>query len=256
MSDGRIHLTREGPSVRLVFDRPEAHNALSWAMYDELEQHCQTLLRHPPRVAILASASAKAFVTGTDIQQFRSFSTPDDAVRYESRVERVVDALERLPFPTIAIIEGWCTGGGLILATACDFRMASPQARFAAPMARTLGNCLSLANVRRLVAHLGVPLAKRLLIGAETLDAEQAAQLGFVHSLAASDKLGAEVQQLCHSLLRHSPESMTAFKEGIRRAVLGDNNSDLDLIHLCYGSHNFQEGIASFLQKRPANWQS
>src|SRR6202008_4134973 len=120
------------------------------------------------------------FVAGTDIEQFRAFKSGDDGVAYEQQIDAGIAKIEALPMTTLAVIEGWCVGGGLAIATACDIRIATPSAKFGVPIARTLGNCLSMANVARLVAAWGKARVQRMLIAAEIIDAAEARACGYL----------------------------------------------------------------------------
>ena len=149
----------------ITFNRPEARNAMTWNMYDRLEKLCdQVDSSEDIRVVILQGAGDQAFVAGTDIAQFQSFRTPQDAIAYEQRIDRVVDRLERVQKPTIAMIRGYCVGGGMSLALACDFRYASPDLRLGVPIARTLGNCLSMSNYARVLDLVGPARAKEVIM--------------------------------------------------------------------------------------------
>ena len=255
MSQGHVHYEVADGIATILFDRPAARNAMTWRMYDELSAACAEISVDPNvLVAVFRGVGGEAFVAGTDIEQFTTFSSGDDGLNYEQRIDAVVDKLERVPVPTIAVVEGWCTGGGLILAAACDFRVATTTARFGAPMARTLGNCLSIANMRRLVAAFGVSNAKRLLMAAESIDAATCQQLGFVHDCVAHTTLDETVVNFCTRLKTHAPATMWAAKESIRRIIAEGSAQADDLIQSCYGSEDFREGVASFLSKRPANW--
>ncbi len=108
------------------------------------------------RVAVLRGVGGKAFIAGTDIAQFLEFTTPEQGVAYETKMETYLSALEALPMPTLAVVEGWAIGGGLAIAACCDFRIATTGTKFGVPIARTLGNCLSVTNYARLVAALGL----------------------------------------------------------------------------------------------------
>src|SRR5258706_12128292 len=166
--EGAVRLSIDGAVAAIVFDRPTARNAMTWAMYEQLGAICERLGNEPAvRVACLRGAGGEAFVAGTDIEQFKAFRDGQDGVDYERRIDEGVARLEALPIPTVAVIEGWCVGGGLAIATACDIRIATPAARLGVPIARTLGNCLSIANLARLVAAFGKPRVQRMLVGAE-----------------------------------------------------------------------------------------
>ena len=156
MNEGTVSYERDGVIARITFDRPAARNAMTWTMYEELAAVCGKVAADPEvRVAVLRGAGGKAFVAGTDIGQFRDFKSGEDGVDYERRIAAYLAAVEELPVPTLAVIEGWAIGGGLAIAAACDLRVATPGSRFGVPIARTLGNCLSIANYACLAAYAG-----------------------------------------------------------------------------------------------------
>src|SRR5262245_52404116 len=197
MSDGDVRLTREGPVAKIVFDRPDARNAMTWRMYEQMAEICAGLSKdESARVVVLRGAGGKAFVAGTDIAQFLEFKSGEDGIAYEQRMEGILGALEALPVPTLAVIEGWAVGGGLAIAACCDLRIATPGSRFGVPIARTLGNCLSVANTARLVAALGVARAKRVLILAEMIAAEEALAGGFLAEIAEAGDIDRRVTEL------------------------------------------------------------
>ena len=169
--DGQLRIA--DAVAHVLFDRPWARNAMTWAMYDGLAAACAAINENScVRVAVLRGAGGKAFVAGTDIAQFRQFANGDDGVAYEARLDGFVDTLERLCVPSIAVVEGFAVGAGLAIANACDIRIAASGARFGVPIARTLGNCLSAANLRRLCVTLGVNWVKRMLLLAEMPSAD------------------------------------------------------------------------------------
>ena len=255
MSEGTVHYEVTDGIARVTFDRPEARNAMTWAMYQGLAHALETIATDDAvRVAVLRGMGHEAFVSGTDIAQFTSFAGAEDGLLYEHRINVAIDRIERLMKPTIAVIEGWATGGGLIVAAACDFRIAAPNARFGVPIARTLGNCLSIANVARLVAAFGQARVKRILMRAEIIDAEEAAACGFVE-LTQAGEIEAKLAVICGRLKEHAPLTMFAAKEALRRIALANLPDAEDLIHTCYGSADFKEGVNAFLAKRKPDWQ-
>ena len=173
MTDGEVRYARDGEIATVIFDRPAARNAMTWRMYEQLGEACAQIRREDAlRVAVFRGAGGKAFIAGTDIAQFRAFRGGDDGIAYEEKMEAILASVETLPVPTLAVIEGFAIGGGLAIAAACDIRIATPGSRFGVPIARTLGNCLSIANYARLVAALGASRAKRMLLLAENLSAD------------------------------------------------------------------------------------
>jgi len=254
-SPGTVRLSIDGGVAAVVFDRPEAHNAMTWSMYAELAAICERLAKEPRvRVVTLRGAGGKAFVAGTDIEQFQQFRGGEDGLAYEGQIDAGVDGIERLPMPVLAILDGWVVGGGLAIASACDLRLATPAAKFGVPIARTLGNCLSTANTARVVAGFGVGAAKRMLLLAEMLSAEEAQAAGFVTRVVAAEALDATAAAMRERIAQHAPLTLHASKETIRRVLAGERARNDDLIRLCYGSEDFERGVAAFVAKTGATW--
>jgi enoyl-CoA hydratase len=255
MSEGRVHFSVDGCVARIVIDRPEARNAMTWTMYDQLALACDSIAaNHDIRVATIRGAGGQAFVAGTDIGQFATFSGGEDGIAYEQVIDQRIGQVERLPVPTVAIVDGWAIGGGLAITAACDFRLATPQASFGVPIARTLGNCLSMANLTRVVAAFGVARAKKMLLLGETIGAEEALACGFVTRIADPAALDAAVDDICKRLAHNAPVTMRVSKEGIRRVVNDSAPSAEDLIRECYGSRDFKIGVQAFLDKTRPAW--
>ena len=255
MSDGEVRYSREGPVVTVIFDRPQARNAMTWRMYEQLGEACARIHREDGlRVAVFRGAGGKAFIAGTDIAQFQAFRGGDDGIAYEEKMEGYIGAVEALPVPTLAVIEGFAIGGGLAIAAACDLRIATPGSRFGVPIARTLGNCLSMANYARLVAALGAPRAKRVLLLAENITAEEALAGGFLSEIVATPDLEARVAELTSRLSNHAPLTMRVSKEAMRPILHAGLPDGDDLVRACYGSDDFRLGIEAFLEKREPQW--
>jgi enoyl-CoA hydratase len=253
--EGRVRYEINGAIAQAVFDRPDAHNAMTWQMYEQLEAFCARIeADRAVRVAVFRGAGGKAFVAGTDIRQFLEFASPEDGVRYEARIEAVIGALDRLRVPTVAIVDGWCVGGGLAIAAHCDYRIATPAAKFGVPIARTLGNCLSIRNTARLVAEFGVGRAKRMLMFGDMVDAQQAHAAGFVSEIVGPSELDARADAVAARFAANAPLTMRAAKESIARALAASALEGEDLVRLCYGSADFHEGVQAFVDKRPAKW--
>lgn len=253
---GAVRLALQGTTASVVFDRPAARNAMTWAMYEQLAAVCARLAQdRSVRVATFRGAGGRAFVAGTDIAQFRAFSGGEHGVDYERRIDACITALAALPMPTVALVEGYAVGGGLAIATACDFRLATPDARFGAPIARTLGNCLSIANLARLVAAFGQQRVRRMLLLAELLGADEALACGYLHRVCAVEALDRQAAELCEALGALAPVTQAVSKEALHRlsqAALPDAD---DLIRRCYGSADFREGVAAFVERRAPGWR-
>ena len=255
MSEGAVHLQVQGGIASVVFDRPQARNAMTWAMYESLARICEQLQGDASvRVVRFRGAGGEAFVAGTDIAQFQSFSSGDDGVAYEQRIDACISLLENLPMPTVAVLEGWAIGGGLAIATACDFRLATPGTQVGVPIARTLGNCLSMANVARLVAAFGRPRVERLLLLAELLPAEEALACGWLLQVVPPAGLDAATDALCGRLASLAPVTQRVSKAALNRLLHRSLPGAEDLIRACYGSDDFHEGVRAFVDKRKPSW--
>lgn len=237
-------------AAEITIHRPERHNAMTQAMYESLLECIAECARNPQvRAIVFRGAGGKSFISGTDIAHFAGFTQGEQGIAYEAFVETVIDSVERIAVPTIAVIDGWAVGGGLALATACDFRLCSEGSRFGAPIAKTLSNTLSSRNIARLQAALGVPRVKKMLLLAEYIDAAEALSCGFVHEACAADQLGARANALAERLMALSGITQAAVKESIRRIVIEQSLEDDDLVHRVYGSEAFRQGVAGFLKR-------
>ena len=236
----------------ITLNRPSARNALTFAMYERLAE----IAANPgaAKALIITGAGDKAFAAGTDIGQFRAFTGADDAIAYEAKLDRVLGALERCQIPTIAAIAGACTGGGAGIAAACDLRIAAANARFGFPIARTLGNCLSMANIARLSALIGPARVTEMIFTARLFSAHEAQATGLISELLPDHpSLMLKAHELATQIAANAPLTLRATKEAIRR--LRDTlPPDEDLIRLCYTSNDFREGMDAFLAKRSPSW--
>ncbi len=241
---------------RLTFNRPAQRNALTWAMYDGLVATIERVDADPTmRALIITGAGEKAFAAGTDISQFREFSAPADSIAYEARIDSVLTRLEACRVPTIAAIAGACIGGGAAIAACCDLRIATPSTRFGFPIAKTLGNCLSMANLARLSALIGAARVKDIIFTARLVDADEALRIGLVSEIVAPDTLADRATALAQTVAGHAPLTLRSTKMALRR-LQGTVTEDEDLILMCYQSADFHEGMVAFLAKRPPVWTS
>ena len=250
--------TLEDGIGRIIFNRPQARNAFTFAMYERLAEICERAnTDRSIKVLLLRGAGDKAFAAGTDINQFRAFKTPQDALDYENRIDRVLGTLERCRVPTIAAITGACTGGGAGIAASCDLRIGTRTTRIGFPIARTLGNCLSMSNISRITALIGPARVKDLIYTARLVEAEEAASVGLlteiVDDLAALDKRADEVARL---VAGNAPLTLSATKQALARLQKRlTRDEGEDLILMCYQSQDFREGLDAFLSKRAPHWR-
>lgn len=254
--EGQTTLQIDGAVARITFDRPHARNAMTWAMYDGLAAACDEIAGDPSiRTVLMRGAGGKAFVAGTDIAQFGAFESGEDGIDYENKVEIFVDKVEKLPQPTVGVVEGWAVGGGLAIANACDFRIATPGSKFGVPIARTLGNCLSAGNLKALTETFGLPLVKRMLLLAEMIPAEELLAHGYLLAVVEPDELDDHIDALCEKIQGHAPVTLKVTKQALRRLRDNPTAEDEDLIRECYGSDDFHHGVESFVNKRTPRWK-
>lgn len=256
-SDNLLFELRDGVAW-LGFNRPESRNAMTWEMYDELEAACERLANDEGvQAVVLHGVGGEAFVAGTDITQFADFAAPEDAIGYERRIDRVVGKLETLNKPTIAMIEGFCVGGGAALAMVCDFRYCTPSLKFGVPIAKTLGNSLSITNVSRLIDMVGIARTKEVLMMAKLFSAEEAQLAGLVNGIFAPEDIAGEVTAIAAEFAKRAPLTLQASKALIgrvqaqRRAAADASD---DWVKICYMSDDFKAAVNKFVNKTPFEW--
>ena len=248
----------DGPLAFLTFNRPEARNAMTWEMYEALVAACERVDDDADlRVLVFRGAGGKAFVAGTDIAQFQSFHDREDGIKYEERLDRVLDRLERVAKPTIAQVQGVAVGGGCAIALTCDLRVATPESTFGIPIARTLGNCLSATSYSRLVDLMGPSRVKDLMFTGRLMDAAEAHAAGLIARLVAGDAIDRVTRELALELAANAPLTLRATKELMRRLAAKRRlapGGDADVVEMCYTSNDFREGVTAFLAKRKPRW--
>ncbi len=251
-----VSVTIEDAVARILVHRPEARNAMTFAMYDAFFAACEAIDANPKIKVVIVRGGGGTFIAGTDIREFIDLRTGEDALAYERRIDKVVGRLERMTKVTIAMIEGYAVGGGFTIALACDLRYAVSSAALGVPIARTLGNCLSMANSARLLDAVGPARAKELLVTARLLSAEEAHAVGLVNAVVPDNLLEQHVNDVAATICQHAPLTVQVSKEAIRRiqerrrAGEGD-----DLILRCYMSEDFREAVRAFLDKRLPVWK-
>jgi enoyl-CoA hydratase/carnithine racemase len=249
-----VELERRGPALWVTFNRPEAHNAMTFAMYESLYEACETAdADDEVRVLVLRGGGEKAFVAGTDIRQFADFDeTGEDALAYEATIDRIVGRLETVTKPTVALVDGFAMGSGLALSATCDLRVCTPAAKFGLPIARTVGNCLSMENYARLAALLGPARLKDIIFTARAIEAEEALAIGLATEVVEAESAEARVEALCELLASHAPVTLKVTKEALRRIRATTTPEGDDLVRDAYGSEGFRRNVAAFLARTTA----
>jgi len=255
----RIGWERRDAIAWVTFDRPEARNAFTQEMYAELTSLCAELADDGTlRVVVFQGRGDAAFVSGSDIRKVGEIRSAEDALAYERHIERGIGGVERLPQATIALIRGVAAGGGAALALACDIRIAADNARFGVPIARTVGNTLSLRNVARMSQVLGPALTKQLLFTGDLATAAQALAAGAFNEVVPLDRIEAHTMALAQRIAANAPLTIRATKLAVLRILEAERErlgAGEDLVALAYGSEDFREGVNAFLEKRPPVWK-
>jgi enoyl-CoA hydratase len=257
MSTQEILIERVGPVATVTLNRPDKRNAMTFEMYAGVAEFCRSAAQDDDlKVIIVRGAGEKAFAAGTDISLFRDFKGAEDGLAYEAKMDGVLSDIESCPKPMVAAITGACTGGGAAIAALCDIRLATKDMRFGFPIARTLGNCLSVASLQRMSALMGAARTKDLIMTSRLIEAEEALNIGLVSELFDdADALFARAYEMASQIATFAPLTLQATKQMFARMMAAEPTiKDDDLIAMCYGSADFHEGLEAFLAKRKANW--
>lgn len=248
---------RRGAIAMLTFNRPDSRNAMTWEMYEGLFEACEHVdADDRVRVFVLRGAGDKAFVAGTDISQFRQFTTPQHAIDYEKGQNRNVGRVELVKKPTIAMIRGFAVGGGASIALSCDLRIAASDAKLGVPIAKTLGNTLSMKTLARIVSYVGPARTKELLFTARLIDAEEGKTAGVFNEVVEPDRLEPRTIEIAEQIAANAPLTIRSIKEGVRRLMEHQRIDEAeDLVQMAYQSEDFKEGIDAFLNKRAPRWR-
>lgn len=253
--EGAVLLEQKGPIAIITLSRPAALNALTWTMYQQMEAHLEQLATVDTIRAIIIRGEGKAFAAGTDIQQFQGFSG-EDGIAYERKMAAIVERLYTISKPTIAAIHGYAVGAGIVVASVCDLRYATPTSRFGVPIARTLGNCITLKNYRHLVDSFGSMSTKEMLFTGRLLTADEALQSGFLTAIVDEERLISHVIEIAQQISSLAPLTIWAGKEAQSRLNAAAEAIDFDdVVARIYSSSDFAEGVQAYLEKRKPNWR-
>jgi enoyl-CoA hydratase/carnithine racemase len=259
-SGGQIRLEREGPLATVVLDHPERRNAVSVRMWQELEAACQKIAADPSvRCVVVRGAGEEAFVSGADISEFAEVRASASAEQeYGATSGRAVVALAGLEVPTIALIHGFCIGGGVALALSCDLRYAGEDAVFAIPAAR-LGLGYRLEGIQALLSLVGPSRAKEIFFTARRYDAREAHEMGLIDGVFPKSELDGEVMRAARRIADNAPLTIRAVKLAVREACRETGQRDLETVRkaveACFESEDYGEGVRAFLEKRRPRFQ-
>lgn len=251
-----LQLLIEPPIATLILNRPEQHNAVNYAMWEEIPALCSRVADDPSvRVLICRGEGRQAFSAGGDIVEFQQHrSNRDQADHYNRRVQTALDALLALPKPTIAQIYGFCVGGGLLLAAQCDLRLAADSARFGLPVAK-LGFLITYQQMQRFVHLLGAGAVADLLLTARLLTARDAQTMGLCSQVQPTEMLGETVMGLAQRMAELSPLSQRLHKQMLQSVLHKPDLAALSTAELVaaaaiFDSEDYREGVQAFIEKR------
>ena len=253
---GEVLSRTEGRVGYLTFSNPARHNAVSLAMWRDAGRLLRNFADDPAvGVVVLSGAGSKSFVSGADISKFDKERGTEDAARaYGAAVDRVYAAVHDFPKPTIAMIRGYCIGGGLGLAISCDIRIASGHSRFAMPAAK-LGLGYDLAGMRRFVEVLGASFTKELFFTARQFDVDEARRMGLVNRVLPDEEIEDFTRAYAETIAANAPLTVAAAKFIVTELSKDAGERDLAgctaMVDRCFGSRDYEEGRRAFLEKRP-----
>lgn len=255
MSADKMIMRKDGPIGHMIFNNPEKHNAVSLEMWDAAEAILDDLQHdNYVRVVVLSGAGGKAFVSGADISKFETERGSEEAIRiYNDRIKSVYGRIEAFPKPTIAMIDGYCLGGGLNLAAVCDLRFCSAKSKFGMPAAR-LALGYPFSAIKRLMAIVGPGAAKDLMFSARRIDADEAFRIGLVQQVHADGDLEPAVSKYASNIAVNAPLTVRAMK--LIALEVGKDPAERNmelcerLVADCFASEDYKEGRRAFMEKR------
>jgi enoyl-CoA hydratase len=251
----KIIIRREGPVGHIVFNNPERHNAVSFEMWKAFSAGLRDLeADEAVRILVISGAGEKAFVSGADISKFEDERAEAKAIAdYDAATNDAYLSLLAAEKPTIAMIQGYCIGGGMNLAACCDFRIVSDRASFAIPAAK-LGIGYDYSRVKRIVDLVGHSFAKEIFFTGRRFSAQEAYEMGLVNRVVPHESLLGEVEVLCVTIAENAPLTIRAIKFSANQAVRDPESRDLEkaysLVQDCYVSADYAEGRRAFVEKR------
>jgi len=246
---------KEGGVGIVTFNNPERHNAVSLEMWEATKRILDGFAADKEvRVVVLTGAGGKAFVSGADVSKFESERATLEATRaYNVKSDAAYSSIAEFPKPTIAMISGYCIGGGLGLATCCDLRICSDNSRFAVPAAK-LGLGYGYSGLKRLVDVVGPAFAKEIFYTARQFDANEALAMGLVNRVVPAAELQTYVKSVTDMICANAPLTIKAVKFTVGEILKDESKRNLarstELVEECFSSRDYTEGRTAFMEKR------
>ena len=251
----RMLADKEGAIGWITFNNPARHNAVSLEMWQGLYDIVSDYARDDAiRVIVLQGAGGKAFVSGADISEFdEKRSSPETTAAYHEISHRASMALKHVGKPTLAMIRGWCVGGGVSTALSCDIRLAAEGSRFSVPAAK-LGLGYEYEGVRKLMDVVGPSFAKEIFFTARAFSAQEALAMGLVNRVVPDDGLEAYVREYAEAIAANAPMTVASIKTIVGEALKDDSQRDdalcQQMVDACFASADYVEGRSAFMEKR------
>jgi len=246
---------KDGGIGRIIFNNPARHNAVSLDMWQAVGQIMEDYENDPAvRVIVLSGAGGKAFVSGADISEFKERRASAEAAEEYARIsESARLALQNTLKPTIAMIRGYCIGGGMATALACDLRIAAEGSKFGIPAAK-LGLGYAYDGIKKLIDIVGPAYAREIFFTARQFSTDEALQMGLVNRVVPDGELETYVENYCKTIAGNAPLTIRAAKQIVREALKDGDKRDMELckrvVAECFASEDYTEGRTAFMEKR------
>jgi enoyl-CoA hydratase len=253
-TDKMISRTQDGVGW-MIFNNPERHNAISLEMWEAALEIMDGFAADPSvRVMVLTGSGGKAFASGADISKFKDERQEAAAVaHYQTLTQKAYETLQRMPIPTIAMVRGYCIGGGTAVAVCCDLRICTENAKFGVPAAK-LGLGYGLNRAMPLVDLVGPAFAKEMFFTGRQFDAREAERMGLVNRVVADDQLESTVDEMARTIAANAPLTVRCAKLVVGEALKDASRRDVPAteraVEACFSSNDYREGQAAFMEKR------
>ena len=251
----KMIMEKKGAIGRLIFNNPARHNAVSLEMWEAVTRIIDDFERDDAiRIIVVSGTGGRAFVSGADISEFKEKRASEEAVAAYSKIsEGARQRLQDTPKPTIAMIQGYCIGGGVGTALACDLRIAAEGSRFGIPAAK-LGLGYGYDGIRRLIDLVGPAYAREIFYTARQFNAQEAMHMGLVNQVVPADRLEGYVNDYCQMIAANAPLTVRSVKAIVREAMKDETERDVALckrlVDECFASEDYVEGRTAFMEKR------
>jgi enoyl-CoA hydratase/carnithine racemase len=255
LATSKMIAEKDGPIGRLIFNNPARHNAVSLEMLEAVTQIMNDFEQDDAvRVIVLSGAGGRAFVSGADISEFKEKRASEEAVAAYGKIsEGARRRIQDTPKPTIAMISGYCIGGGVGTALACDLRIAAEGSRFGIPAAK-LGLGYAYDGIKKLIDLVGPSCAREIFYTARQFSAEEALRMGLINQVVPADQLESYVKDYCEMIAANAPLTVRSVKVIVREAMKDASERDPALckrvVDECFASEDYAEGRTAFMEKR------